>query len=66
MFILEKIVKEDHQESNGTLGLSEATLLGGSTKELGSRVKYTFSVFKGFCPPCQFRDIQFLEAQLPT
>ncbi|KAG2037155.1 hypothetical protein BDR03DRAFT_1092081 [Suillus americanus] len=49
MFIFEKMVNEDRQESNGTPELSEATLPDGSTKALGPCAKDAFSVFEDLC-----------------
>ncbi|KAG1824868.1 uncharacterized protein BJ212DRAFT_1566454 [Suillus subaureus] len=49
MFIFEKMVNGDRQESNGTPELSEATLPDGSTKALGPCAKDAFSVFEDLC-----------------
>lgn len=49
MFIFEKMVNEDRQESNGTPELSEAALPDGSTKTLGPSAKDAFSVFEDLC-----------------
>ncbi|KAG1868360.1 hypothetical protein DFJ58DRAFT_698074 [Suillus subalutaceus] len=49
MFIFEKMVNEDRQESNGASELSEATLPDGSTKALGPCAKDAFSVFEDLC-----------------
>jgi hypothetical protein len=49
MFIFEKMVNEDRQESNGTPELSDATLPDGSTKALGPCAKDAFSVFEDLC-----------------
>jgi hypothetical protein len=49
MFIFEKMVNEDRQESNDTSELSEATLPDGSTKALGPCAKDAFSVFEDLC-----------------
>lgn len=49
MFIFEKMVNEDRQESNDTSELSEATLPDGSTKVLGPCAKDAFAVFEDLC-----------------
>ncbi|KAG1761394.1 hypothetical protein EDD22DRAFT_847776 [Suillus occidentalis] len=49
MFIFEKMVNEDRQESNDTSELSEATLPDGSTKALGPCAKDAFAVFEDLC-----------------
>ncbi|KAG1726836.1 hypothetical protein EDB19DRAFT_1897612 [Suillus lakei] len=49
MFIFEKMVNEDRQESSGTPELSEAILPDGSTKALGPCAKDAFSVFEDLC-----------------
>jgi len=49
MFIFEKIVNEDRQDSNGAPELSEAVLPDGSTKALRPSAKDAFSVFEDLC-----------------
>ncbi|KAG1875786.1 guanine nucleotide exchange factor in Golgi transport N-terminal-domain-containing protein [Suillus subluteus] len=61
MFIFEKMVDEDRQESNGTPDLSEAALPDGSTKALRPCAKDAFSVFEDLCLLAISEKLNFLK-----
>ncbi|KAG2035480.1 hypothetical protein BDR03DRAFT_1001030 [Suillus americanus] len=61
IIIFGKMFNEDHQESNGTLELSDAALPNGSTKALGLCAKDAFSVFEDLCLLAISEKLNFLK-----